>query len=631
MAQRIPQEVIDEVRERTNIVEIVGQYVQLKKSGKNYMGLCPFHEERSPSFSVAEDKQIFHCFGCGKGGSVFNFVQEIEGVSFPEAVQKIADMEQIPLQINLSDHIEKSQPNSQQHKLLELHNKAAELYHHVLLNTQIGEPALNYLLSRGLTKELIEEFQIGFAPQKRDFLSQVFSNEKVDATLFQESGLFIQRESGEFLDRFYQRIMFPIWDAKGKIIAFSGRLLKTEEFSGDDMPKYLNSPETQLFNKRDTLFNFNRARKEIRKDDTVFLFEGFMDVIAAWEAGIKSGVASMGTSLTNEQIRQLERAAGELVLCYDGDTAGIEATNRAISLLSEHSRFKLSIVNIPEKLDPDDYLRKYGSESFRELALHGRETVFAFKMRYHRLSRNMNNEKEQLDYVNTMLRELANVDSPLEKDRYLTLLAEEFHLSSQSLEEQLRIIESEQRQTARDNRQQNNQQHHYQQQQPPMDFPPPFDEEVPSVSFQNKEHFSQIEKAERMLLYRLMNEAGTRAMVQQRGDFAFAHTKYQELYLLIDSFLSIYPDFVLAQFLEFLQDNELKKMTVDISYQEMSDESSERELGDLLNVIDHSDIEEQIQQKNIEKREAERLGNRARVDELALELITLAKKRQKTR
>lgn len=626
MAQRIPQEVIDEVRERTNIVEIVGQYVQLKKSGKNYMGLCPFHEERSPSFSVAEDKQIFHCFGCGKGGSVFNFVQEIEGISFPEAVQKIADMEQIPLQINLSDHIEKSAPNSQQHKLLELHKKAAELYHHVLLNTQIGEPALNYLLERGLTKELIEEFQIGFAPQKRDFLSQVFANEKVDVNLLQESGLFIQRDSGEFLDRFYQRIMFPIWDAKGKIIAFSGRLLKTEDFSGDDMPKYLNSPETQLFNKRDTLFNFNRARKEIRKEDTVFLFEGFMDVIAAWEAGIKSGVASMGTSLTNEQIRQLERAAGELVICYDGDNAGVEATNRAISLLSEHSRFKLSIVNIPEKLDPDDYLRKYGRDSFRELALHGRETVFAFKMRYHRLSRNMSNEKEQLDYVNTMLQELANVDSPLEKDRYLTLLAEEFHLSSQSLEEQLRMIEAEQRQTSRDNR---HYQNHQAQQQPP-EFPPPFEEEMPAPSFQNKEHFSKVEKAERMLLYRLMNESSVRAMVQQR-EFAFAHTRYQELYLLIDGFLSIYPEFVLAQFLEFLQDDGLKKLVVDISYQEMSEESSERELGDLLHVIDHSDIEEQIQQKNIEKREAERLGNRVRVDELALELITLAKKRQKTR
>ncbi|MBL1229576.1 DNA primase [Enterococcus sp. BWB1-3] len=624
MAQRIPQEVIDEVRQRTNIVEIVGQYVQLKKSGKSYMGLCPFHEERSPSFSVAEDKQIYHCFGCGKGGSVFNFIQEIEGVSFPEAVQKIADMEQIPLQIDLSEHIEGNvqDRDPQRRQLLELHTKAAALYHHVLLNTQIGEPALNYLLERGLTKEIIEEFQIGFAPQKRDFLSQVFSNEKISDSLFQETGLFIQRESGEFLDRFYQRIMFPISDAKGKIIAFSGRLLQTEDFSGEDMPKYLNSPETKLFNKRETLFNFNLARKEIRKENTVFLFEGFMDVIAAWQSGIKSGVASMGTSLTNEQIRQLERAAGELVLCYDGDKAGIEATNRAVSLLSEHSRFQLSIVNIPEKLDPDDYLRKYGPEAFKELALHGRETVVSFKMRYHKLTRNMNNEKEQLDYVNTMLMELSSVDSPLEKDRYLNQLAEEFHLSIHSLEEQLRLIEAEKRHSSREKRQQQSAQN--------------FDESFPimdetAAPAPTKKKLSRVEKAERMLLYRIMNEGNIRAALQQNEAFSFVHTSYQELYLLIDSFLSTYPEFVLAQFLEYLQQEELRNLVIDISYQELSEEGSERELEDLLKVIENSVIDLEIQQKNFEKQEALHMGNRTRVDELSLELIKLAQKRQKTR
>ncbi|WP_336577242.1 DNA primase, partial [Candidatus Enterococcus mansonii] len=240
MAQRIPQEVIEEIRQRTNIVDVVGQYVQLKKSGKNYMGLCPFHEERSPSFSVAEDKQIFHCFGCGKGGTVFNFLQEIEGINFPESVRRVAELEQIPVSIDWGSTIESnSTENLQNRKLIELHKKAADLYHHVLMNTQIGEPALDYLLERGLTKEIIETFKIGFAPQKRDFLTQVFQNEEVTEDLLKESGLFIQRESGEFLDRFYQRVMFPINDDRGNVIAFSGRLLKTEDFSGENMPKYL--------------------------------------------------------------------------------------------------------------------------------------------------------------------------------------------------------------------------------------------------------------------------------------------------------------------------------------------------------------------------------------------------------
>ncbi|MGX7243415.1 DNA primase [Enterococcus quebecensis] len=632
MAQRIPQEVIEEVRQRTNIVDVVGQYVQLKKSGKNYMGLCPFHEERSPSFSVAEDKQIFHCFGCGKGGTVFNFLQEIEGINFPESVRRVAELEQIPVNIDWTNATDSdSKENLQNRKLIELHKKAADLYHHVLMNTQIGEPALNYLLDRGLTKELIETFKIGFAPQKRDFLSQVFQNEEVAENLSKESGLFIQRDNGEFLDRFYQRVMFPINDDRGNVIAFSGRLLKTEHFSGDDMPKYLNSPETVLFNKRDTLFNFDKARKEIRKENTVFLFEGFMDVIAAWQAGITSGVASMGTSLTNEQIRKLERVAKELVVCYDGDTAGVEATNRAISLLSEHSRFQLSVVSIPEKLDPDEYLRKYGDASFRELALHGRETVFSFKMQYHRLTRNMNNEKEQLDYVNDLLQELILVQSPLERDRYLNQLAQEFQLSFHSLEEQLKQLETQQRSTKRRERQQ-------QIAPPPQDFemegmlePPEMFEEVATPTVQNKLPLTQVEKAERTLLYRLMNEQSVRNQMIQLPDFNFAHDHYQELYLLLDSYMSIHDEFLLADFLDYLKEEAIKKLAIDISLQTISDESSEREIADVLKVIANSSLEELITEKQQQKKEAERLGNKQLVDELAIEVISLVKQLQKSR
>lgn len=632
MAQRIPQEVIEEIRQRTNIVDVVGQYVQLKKSGKNYMGLCPFHEERSPSFSVAEDKQIFHCFGCGKGGTVFNFLQEIEGINFPESVQKIAELEQIPVNIDWVNTTDSdSGKNMQNRKLIKLHKKAADLYHHVLMNTQIGEPALNYLLDRGLTKELIETFNIGFAPQKRDFLSQVFQNEQVSENLSKESGLFIQRDNGEFLDRFYQRVMFPIDDDRGNIIAFSGRLLKTEDFSGDDMPKYLNSPETVLFNKRETLFNFDKARKEIRKENTVFLFEGFMDVIAAWQAGIISGVASMGTSLTNEQIRKLERVAKELVVCYDGDTAGVEATNRAISLLSEHSRFQLSVVSIPEKLDPDEYLRKYGNESFRELALHGRETVFSFKMQYHRLTRNMSNEKEQLDYVNDLLQELMLVQSPLEKDRYLNQLAEEFQLSVHSLEEQLKQLEAQRRSIKRRERQQYSA-------TPPQNFEMDnmqesldMFEQVTVSSVQNKRPLTQVEKAERTLLYRLMNEQSVRNQMIQRTDFTFAHDQYQELYLLLDSYMSIHDVFLLADFIDYLKETTIKSLTIDISLQTISEESTEREIADVLRVIENSSLEELISEKQLQKKEAERLGNKQLVDELAIEVVSLSKQLQKSR
>ncbi|MDQ4458336.1 DNA primase [Enterococcus faecalis] len=619
MAQRIPQEVIEEVRHRTNIVDIIGQYVQLKKSGKNYMGLCPFHEERSPSFSVAEDKQIFHCFGCGKGGTVFNFLQEIEGISFPESVKRVADLEHLSVDFDWSEprEVADTPENQQRRSLLQLHSKAAELYHHILVNTKIGEPALNYLLERGLTQELIETFQIGFAPQKRDFLSQVFKNEQLDETLFEPSGLFVQRDNGTFLDRFYQRIMFPINDPQGNVIAFSGRLLKTADFPGDEMPKYLNSPETTLFNKRETLFNFDKARKEIRKENTVLLFEGFMDVIAAWQSGVKSGVASMGTSLTNEQIRRLERVAKEVVICYDGDNAGVQATNRAIQLLQENSHFELSIVSIPEKLDPDEYVRKYGAEAFQNLANHGRETVFSFKMNYHRLTRNMNNEKEQLDYVNELLRELTNVQSPLERDRYLNQIAQEFQLSVHSLEEQFNQLKQEQRSVQRQERQQ-----FYQDEMMPPSMEEPVFEEN---HVQNKLPLTQVQKAERSLLFRLMNEQGVRQTVQQLPDFSFAHDEYQELYFLLESYATLHQSFDIADFINFLQDNQTKQLAIEIAYQNLSEESSEREVADLLHVIALSSIAEAIEQKKIQQQEAKRVGNQQLEAELTMEIIQLAR------
>lgn len=612
MAQRIPQEVIDEIRGKTDIVEIIGQYVQLKKSGKNYLGLCPFHEERTPSFSVAEDKQIFHCFGCGKGGNVFNFIQELEGVSFPEAVEKVAELEQIPLQGAWKPSGEAVEGNSRQRQLIELHEKANELFHHLLVRTKAGVEALDYLLERGLTMELIEEFQIGFAPNERQFLVQVFENEAYDSELMKESGLFVQRDDGTFVDRFYQRIMFPIRNAQGKTIGFSGRLLKTEKFPGTDQPKYLNSPETELFNKRLVLFNFDKARSTIRKEGEVFLFEGFMDVIAAWQAGIKNGIASMGTSLTNQQLSAIERVTKELVICYDGDSAGIEATNRAIELLNENSRLHLSVVSVPEGRDPDEYLRKYGEEAFKELALHGRETVFTFKMRYHRVNRNLQNEKEQLDYIQDLLQELVSVASPIEQDMYLTQLSTEFQVSRESLQEQLRSLKQESRQQRRASRQRET----FAPQAPaaPVDAP-----NVP---------LSLVEKAERILLYRIFNEQGVRNKLNMQN-FQFAHDHYQEIYFLLEAFLEERSYFTLPEFLDFLKKEELRKIVIEIAYLPIGETSSEREIQDLMVVIGKASLADEIKQKKLLQQEASRNGNQQLELELAIEIINLTKQLKK--
>ncbi len=602
MAQRIPQHVIDEVREKTNIVEVIGQYVQLKKSGKNYLGLCPFHEEKTPSFSVAEDKQIFHCFGCGKGGNVYTFLQELEGISFPEAVKKVADLEQIPLGIEISNE-PISQTSTGQQQLIALHERTRDLYHHLLVNTKVGETALSYLHERGLSDELINEFKIGFAPSQRDFLVQIAQQDKVSADLMERSGLFIRREDGSFSDRFYQRVMFPLNDFRGKPIGFSGRILKTEEYPGDDQPKYLNSPETELFNKRQVLFNFDKARNEIRKQGEAILFEGFMDVLAAWQANIKIGLASMGTSLTEQQIASIERITGQVVISYDGDDPGQAATDRALSILDAHSRLGLSVVTVPEKLDPDEYLRKYGVTELQNLLQHGRQTPFAFKMHYRKKGLNLENEADRLNYLDVVMQDLAKVQSPVEQDLYLGQLANDFHLTRESLKQQLQMV----RQTIRTERRQ--------QQTVPSPAP------VQSV----RRVVTKEEKAERMLLYRSMNESSVREQLVQT-DFQFIHDHYQELLLYLDSYMMVHGNFILADFLNYLKENEMKQLAIDISMISMSEDSNEREIYDLMRVISQSGIAEEIKQRQKEQLEARKSGNQQRELELTIQIIELTKR-----
>ncbi len=601
---RIPQHVIDDVRSRTNIVEVIGQYVQLKKSGsKNYTGLCPFHNEKTPSFSVAEDKQFYYCFGCGRGGNVFSFVQELEGVSFSEAVVKVAEIENIPVAENYRQAPQTNPESSKAQQLIALHEKASEVYHHMLVHTTAGQEALDYLLKRGLTEELIEEFQIGFAPNQRAFLERIFQNESLDAKYFAESGLFVERDDG-LADRFYQRIMFPIRNFQGKTIGFSGRWLQTEAFPGEDQPKYLNSPETSLFNKREVLFNFDKARSTIRKEGSVFLFEGFMDVLAAWQSGIQNGIASMGTSLTNQQIAAIERVSKELILCYDGDNAGIEATNRGIELLQEHSHLNLTIVSVPERLDPDEYVRKYGSEAFYELAYHGRETVFSFKMNYRKQHRNLANEKEQLEYVQELLQDLLQVDSLLEQDRYLTQLSTEFQISRETLQQQLRQFKQARRNEARTPT-------HVESEQIPL--PPP--------SVVRK---TQLEKAEELLLYRLFNEESFNRRFKSL-ELTFAHEKYQELYVLFDAYVEMEGEFVVAKFLDFLKNEQMKQLVITIARLNVPEESTEQEFQDLVRIIQTSSIVEEINKKRIQQQEASQKGNQQLELELAVEIINLTK------
>lgn len=431
-AGRIPDDIIAAVLKHHDIVDVVSKYVHLTKQGRNLVGLCPFHSEKTPSFSVSPEKQMYYCFGCGSGGHVIRFLMNIEGLSFPEAVRRLA--EEAGISRGRNDLFFEETPEQQERKvMIGGHELAVKIYHYVLRNTAEGQKALSYLRGRGFTDRLIEEFEIGYAPPTWDMLLRYLVKNGFDPPVMEKAGLLSKRDGGGFFDRFRDRIMFPIHDVSGRPIAFSGRSL---DGSG---PKYLNSPETPLFQKSRTLFNLHRAKAAMRKTDTAVLFEGFADVIRAWQAGVKGGVAAMGTALTEHHARAINRMAKQVIVCYDGDDAGQTAVHKAIPLLAAGGG-EIRVALLPNELDPDEYIAEHGAEAFRRQVLDGAVSVAAFKLRHLRRQIPPVGDDGKLKYVQAALQIIAALPTPTEREFYVKQLSEEFAFSVEALTEQLNGI-----------------------------------------------------------------------------------------------------------------------------------------------------------------------------------------------
>ncbi len=604
---------IDQIRSDVNILDIVGQYVQLHRSGSNWFGLCPFHTEKTGSFSVNEPKQFFHCFSCGRGGNVFKFLMEIEDLTFPEAVYRTAELAGIELDAKyLPQNVAGAEDTqSETGKLKRLYAQAGQLYHHILVNTKLGQPALDYLHERGLSDELIAEFKLGYAPQA-EILQAFFHEKKLDDyQTLRKSGLFSEREGEDLAERFNDRIMFPIRDQTGSIIAFSGRLLTPDK----KLPKYLNSPEGILFNKRKVLFNFDKAKKTIRHESKVYLFEGFMDVLAAWRAGIKNGVASMGTSLTSEQIYLLEQTASKLYICYDGDLPGRKATKRALELIAPLSKFELGAILLPEKLDPDEYVRKYGPENFKDFVTSHERTELEFYLEYFRVGRNLETESDQLAYITDVLEKVAQVKDPLARDLTLNRLAKEFELDKNNLTSQLQAlmqqVQSEQLKQDQANSLKRSDKVVYSTQQR-----------------QEKKRYSPAEQAERLLLYRLLHEHDVFLRIKGLADFSFIHEEYETIFLLADGYFDRYSEYESASFLDFLKDEHLRQIIISLELGDYG-EVNEQEISDCLAfIMQHSPLEEQIKVVKTKLEQAKRLGDAKVIMEQTTKLIELLKKKQ---
>ena len=601
----IPQEVIDEVLRRHEISETVGKYVHLTKNGKYLKGLCPFHSEKTPSFTVTPEKQIFHCYGCGKGGNVIKFVMEMEGETFPEAVKQLAEEAGIPVSWT-SYNAEEASPVQKEKRLLqEAHEYSAKLYHYLLQNLEAARPAKAYLQSRGLGDALIEQFGIGYAPPRWDTLTQALERKGYPAREMEAGGLLSKRQDAEeYVDRFRDRVMFPIHDARGQTIAFAGRLLT------DGQPKYLNSPETPLFAKSRTLYRLHEARSAIRKLGQVVLFEGYMDVIKAWSAGVHNGVATMGTALTAEHAAVLRRFAEEAVICYDGDDAGQAAAHKSIPLLEE-AGFRVRVSLLPNRMDPDEYVTSYGPEAFVREIVEGAVSAVKFQLIYLRKSHILLEEDGRIRYLRDAVRIVAKRNSPMERELLLKELAQEFGVALDTLkQESLEYRQREKLESARD---------------------------IPAGSWNNVwngNHFTSKTpplgaahvNAERQLLSWMMQDRDTALLVEEKLGDRFHVEDHAALAAYLYSYYAQNNDPDVGRFVATLQDDRLERLAsviamIDVPY-------GERELEDCIRTIGRASLEREYERLTEELKRASREGDQTRVLQLGIEIIALEKQRK---
>ncbi len=427
---RLPEEKIDEIRRAADIVDIVSDYVRLLPSGRNYKAISPFNpSEKTPSFYVSPEKQIYKCFSTGKGGNVFTFVQEMEKLPFIDAVKWVAKK----VGIDLSQYERKSaKQDDKQSEEYELMAWVAKFFH-ANLNAKEGKAGLEYFLNRGVLKETISKFGLGFAPDAWNRLCDEAQKEGKSLKLLEEFGLIAKSEKSEkHYDVFRNRVMFPIFSPAGKVIAFGGRLLADEKNS----PKYINSPETKLYHKSEVLYAFNFARDEIRKKDEAILVEGYMDVVSLHQAGIKTAVASSGTSLTPEQVRLIGRLTKNVLFIYDGDKAGIKAMMRGIDLILEQG-LSPKVLFLPDNEDPDSYVQKVGGDEFLKYANAHKTSFLDFKVNVLKNSDGFASEEQTQTSIRDLVSTIAKIQDELAREVYLKSLAQKLDVAFLTLQKEL--------------------------------------------------------------------------------------------------------------------------------------------------------------------------------------------------
>ena len=418
---RYSDETIEEVRQANDIVDVISQYVHLKRSGRNFFGLCPFHNEKSPSFSVSPDKQIFHCFGCGVGGNVFTFLTKIEGINFVEAVQTLAERANIQLP-TFENNVDKEKEELKT-KVYKVNEFTAEYYHENLYKPT-AKIAQEYVKQRKLTNDTLKSFRIGFSGKFNE-LYQALKKEGFEDPEILESGLVNKNENGTYIDRYRNRLMFPICDGRGRVIAFGGRVLD------DSKPKYINSPENIVFSKGRNLFGLNVAKKSEEIKKKLLIVEGYMDVISLHQRGIKNVVAPLGTALTQQQGWLLRRTSEQIILSFDSDEAGLNAKIRAIDIL-QNMGCDIRVLMLEGAKDPDEFIVKYGNARFKN-AIDKALSIVEFKVRLLKRNLDLNNTSDKIKFLNEIAKLISKIDNNIEKEVYIEKIAKEYEISKEAI------------------------------------------------------------------------------------------------------------------------------------------------------------------------------------------------------
>lgn len=564
---------IEQILNETDIVDIVSDYVQLTKRGRNYIGLCPFHDEKTGSFSVSPEKQICHCFGCKKGGNAFQFLMQIENISFQEAAAKLA--KRVNIEFNTQNAPLLSQIDTQEAHMMYAHQVMTEIYHQVLMNYDEGKIAYDYLKMRGFNDQQLKTFQIGYAPNLDTFTVEQLTNNQFDLNEMVQAGLINKDEENfKYYDRFRGRIMFPIKNQQGKVVAFSARTI-------DNLPnqaKYINSPETPIFIKNQTLYNFSNARTAIKKQNEVIIFEGFMDNISAHIAGVMNGVAIMGTALSSAHINLLSKLTTNMTLLFDGDKAGQQAMLTTGEQLYQQG-FNTYVIQLEDNLDPDEYIKKFGEQQFYKYIVDYKQHFLSFKIKYLRSQVSLTNDQAVIAIKNKLLPDIKSVTDLSLRNKLLEKLAQLFELNYQTL-----LIEIEQVEAVRiqqfTQQQMINVSSHYLKQ-----------------SQQNLK-LSKEQRTELLMLKRFFSDKHIYLEYYHRiANYQFSQPELINIFNQLGEYYAQHDVLIFNQFLNYLSSNLEVELANIIDSLAISPEMQPNEMKDYLNVLlNMKDIKTQLQQ-----------------------------------